>query len=150
MGSAGSRPGQRTPTRRVVASRIPPIHHRLAQIALQVGGQYGFALAGGHAWHELFIVAERTVGVLPALRERPGTTFVGGGQQPVRQSSRLAPMVVRSPVPGSNMVTRCPPAVPSGPHPAGIGTAVGRSMPLPNQVWRRTRRGNPMTIRLGG
>lgn len=27
----------------------PPIHRRLAQIGLRVGGSYGFALAGGHA-----------------------------------------------------------------------------------------------------
>jgi hypothetical protein len=27
----------------------PPIHRRLAQIGLRVGGPYGFALAGGHA-----------------------------------------------------------------------------------------------------
>ncbi|MEH0826564.1 nucleotidyl transferase AbiEii/AbiGii toxin family protein [Micromonospora sp. CPCC 205554] len=32
-----------------MAEQTPPIHRRLAQIALQVGGQYGFALAGGHA-----------------------------------------------------------------------------------------------------
>ncbi|WP_435873089.1 nucleotidyl transferase AbiEii/AbiGii toxin family protein, partial [Micromonospora arborensis] len=32
-----------------MAGQTPPIHRRLAQIALQVGGQYGFALAGGHA-----------------------------------------------------------------------------------------------------
>lgn len=32
-----------------VADRTLPIHRRLAQIALQIGGRYGFALAGGHA-----------------------------------------------------------------------------------------------------
>lgn len=32
-----------------MGDQTPPIHRRLAQIALQVGGQYGFALAGGHA-----------------------------------------------------------------------------------------------------
>jgi hypothetical protein len=30
-------------------ARTPPIHRRLAQIGLRVGGPYGFALAGGHA-----------------------------------------------------------------------------------------------------
>ncbi|MDG4801459.1 nucleotidyl transferase AbiEii/AbiGii toxin family protein [Micromonospora sp. WMMD980] len=32
-----------------MTEQTPPIHRRLAQIALKVGGQYGFALAGGHA-----------------------------------------------------------------------------------------------------
>ncbi|MCM0673481.1 nucleotidyl transferase AbiEii/AbiGii toxin family protein [Micromonospora phytophila] len=32
-----------------MAGQTPPIHRRLAQIALQFGGRYGFALAGGHA-----------------------------------------------------------------------------------------------------
>ncbi|RZT77830.1 nucleotidyltransferase AbiEii toxin of type IV toxin-antitoxin system [Micromonospora violae] len=32
-----------------MAHKTPPIHRRLARIALQVGGRYGFALAGGHA-----------------------------------------------------------------------------------------------------
>jgi hypothetical protein len=32
-----------------VAAGTPPIHRRLAQIGLRVGGPYGFALAGGHA-----------------------------------------------------------------------------------------------------
>jgi hypothetical protein len=32
-----------------VTAQTPPIHQRLARIGLQVGGPYGFALAGGHA-----------------------------------------------------------------------------------------------------
>jgi len=32
-----------------VTAGAPPIHRRLAQIGLRVGGPYGFALAGGHA-----------------------------------------------------------------------------------------------------
>jgi hypothetical protein len=32
-----------------VANQNPPIHRRLAEIGLRVGGPYGFALAGGHA-----------------------------------------------------------------------------------------------------
>jgi hypothetical protein len=32
-----------------VADSTPPIHRRLAQIGLRVGGPFGFALAGGHA-----------------------------------------------------------------------------------------------------
>ncbi|MCZ7474716.1 nucleotidyl transferase AbiEii/AbiGii toxin family protein [Micromonospora sp. WMMC273] len=49
VGSTIPRAGQHAPTRRIVGGQTPPIHRRLAQIALQVGGQYGFALAGGHA-----------------------------------------------------------------------------------------------------
>ncbi|KJE20411.1 protein of unknown function (DUF1814) [Frankia torreyi] len=32
-----------------MTAKPPPIHQRLARIGLQVGGPYGFALAGGHA-----------------------------------------------------------------------------------------------------
>ncbi|WP_205447267.1 nucleotidyl transferase AbiEii/AbiGii toxin family protein [Candidatus Frankia alpina] len=32
-----------------MTAQTPPIHRRLAWIGLQVGGPYGFALAGGHA-----------------------------------------------------------------------------------------------------
>ncbi|WFE47712.1 hypothetical protein [Verrucosispora sp. WMMD1129] len=49
MGSTLPRTGQLAPTSRIVAGQSPPIHRRHAQIALQVGGRYGFALASGHA-----------------------------------------------------------------------------------------------------
>jgi hypothetical protein len=49
MGSPVHAARRRAPVRSVVTDATPPIHRRLARIGLQVGGPYGFALAGGHA-----------------------------------------------------------------------------------------------------